>query len=142
MKVYLIRHGEAKDDGLRPLSEKGRNQVLSIAKKLSDKNIEIDEIFHSGKERAKETCEILTKNLFNHLPIKISQDLMPNSDVSIWGSILNMEIKNYLIVGHLPFLPELTYYLTGEYIEFETANIVCLEKLPSSKWNVLWKIVP
>lgn len=142
MKVYLTRHGEARDEGSRPLSEKGKKEVLSVVQKLSVKNIEVDEIFHSGKERAKETCEILAKNLFNNTPIKVSQDLLPNSDVSFWGTILNKEIKNYLIVGHLPFLPELTYYLTGEYIEFETANIVCLEKLPSSKWNVLWKIVP
>jgi phosphohistidine phosphatase len=142
LKVYLIRHGEATDDGVRHLSERGRNDVLSLAKKLSSKNIEVAEIFHSGKERAKETCEILSKNLFSHLPIKISQDLMPNSDVSIWGSILNKGFDNYLLVGHLPFLPELTYYLTGEYIEFETSNIVCLEKLPSSKWKILWKIGP
>ncbi len=142
MKVYLVRHGEANSFGERKLSPKGILEVNSIAQKLLSKKIEIDFVFHSGKERAKETCEILIKNLFEEMIINVSKDLEPNSDIKIWGDILNAEDKNFLIVGHLPFLSDLTYYLTGSFFEFQTAEVVCLEKNSTNKWVFCWKLTP
>ena len=142
MKVYLVRHGESSPDGDKHLSQKGLEEVNSVSKKLLAKKIEVNEIFHSGKERAKETCEILVNTVFKKNNINISGDLLPNSDVLIWGTILNTEDKNFLLVSHLPFLPDLVYYLTGKSLEFNTSEIVCLEKLPSAKWEFCWKIGP
>lgn len=142
MKVYLIRHGEARMDGERHLSKKGIEEVNSVCKKILKKKIAVDEIFHSGKIRAKETCEILVNKVLKNSKVSISNDLFPESDVSIWGAILNTEDKNFLLVGHLPFLPDLVYYLSGDHIGFQTANIVCLEKKGPSKWEFCWKIEP
>ena len=142
MKVYLVRHGESSPDGDKHLSQKGLEEVNSVSKKLLSQKIEVNEIFHSGKERAKETCEILVNTVFKKNKINISGDLLPNSDVLIWGTILNTEDKNFLLVSHLPFLPDLVYYLTGKSLEFNTSEIVCLEKLPSAKWEFCWKIGP
>lgn len=142
MKVYLVRHGEASQEGERHLSKKGIEEVNSVGKKLLEKKIKVDEIFHSGKVRAKETCEILVDNFLKNSKVNISNDLSPNSDISIWGTTLNTMDKNFLLVGHLPFLSELVYYLSGEEIGFQTADIVCLEKKDSSKWKFCWKIQP
>jgi phosphohistidine phosphatase len=142
MMVYLVRHGEANPDGERHLSPQGIKEVNSVSKKLLDKKIQIEEAFHSGKERAKETCEILANNLFKNVKITISNDLSPSSDISIWGNILNSENKNLLLVGHLPFLSDLTYYLIGDQIEFKTSEVVCLEKISSNKWKLCWKVKP
>lgn len=142
MKVYLVRHGEANPDSERHLSLKGIGEVTLVAKKILSQKIEVDEIFHSGKHRAKETCEILVNNNFKNQKPNISSDLSPNSDVSIWGTILNDENRNFLLVGHLPFLSDLVYYLTGQHIEFRTSEIVCLEKQGPLKWKVCWIIGP
>ncbi len=142
MNVYLARHGEARADGERHLSKKGIEEVNSICKKILEKKITVEEIFHSGKVRAKETCEILGNKVFRNSKVNISNDLSPESDISIWGTILNTEDKNFLLVGHLPFLSDLVYYLSGEHIGFQTADIVCLEKKGPSKWEFCWKIGP
>jgi phosphohistidine phosphatase len=142
LKVYLIRHGEARMDGERHLSQKGIEEVNSVCRKILEKKITVDEIFHSGKVRAKETCEILVNKVFKNSKVTISDDLSPESDISIWGTILNTTVKDLLLVGHLPYLSDLVYYLSGDHIGFQTADIVCLEQKAPSKWEFCWKIEP
>jgi len=79
MKIYLIRHGQTTGDiaGLYGgtyddhLSKKGVEQVKEMAKKLVDKNIEI--IYSSPYHRARETAEIIARNIA--APIEIKTDL-------------------------------------------------------------------
>ena len=62
MRLYIVQHGDAvpRDvDPARPLSEQGRADIQRLADYLSEHEIEIAQIFHSGKTRAKETAEIL-----------------------------------------------------------------------------------
>ncbi len=66
MLVYLVRHGEAVPDNVdpaRPLSEKGRAEVEETAKQLLADGAKVDEIWHSGKLRAKQTAEIIARVL-------------------------------------------------------------------------------
>ncbi len=56
MKLFLIRHGEAKVlENDTPLTEKGMEQAKAVAKRLA--NYEFDEVFCSDLTRAKQTCE-------------------------------------------------------------------------------------
>lgn len=68
MKVYFVRHGEstAKRAGLEqtpetPLSAEGQKQAEAVAKRLAD--IKIDSVYSSTHLRAKETAEIISKNI-------------------------------------------------------------------------------
>lgn len=68
MKLYLIRHGESTlnvkevhQDGKVPLSAEGKVQATRIGKRL--KKIHIDRVISSPFERARQTAEIIGKNI-------------------------------------------------------------------------------
>ncbi len=78
MNVYSVRHGQSEGNlkGLYqgpdvPLSQKGKEQAKTLAKRL--KNIPIDVIYTSPFIRAKETAEIIAKEL--KLPIEYWESL-------------------------------------------------------------------
>lgn len=71
MAVYLARHGET-DWNLKgliqghtdiPLNETGRQQALELAAAVKDKGISINRIYSSDMKRARETAEIVAKEL-------------------------------------------------------------------------------
>ena len=56
MDIYLVQHGEAKpeaEDPERSLSDKGKKEVESSARHAAAVGIEVAQILHSGKLRAK-----------------------------------------------------------------------------------------
>ena len=64
MKVYLVQHGKAVDksvDPERPLSDEGTQQTQAVADFIASLNIKVECIWHSGKMRAHQTAEILSK---------------------------------------------------------------------------------
>lgn len=73
MNVYFVRHGESEGNKEKihqgegvPLSKQGRVQAEAVAKRL--KNLSIDIIYSSPYLRAKQTAEIISKEL--KLPIE------------------------------------------------------------------------
>lgn len=66
MRLFLIRHGDAVSERVnikRPLSTKGRDEIFEVAVRLKSLGHSIDTIFHSRKDRAKETAQILKHHL-------------------------------------------------------------------------------
>ena len=66
MKVYLVQHGESKsetEDPERPLTEKGKEVVGSVAGYVAPLGVEVTQILHSGRPRAKQTAELLAQYL-------------------------------------------------------------------------------
>ena len=66
MKLYLIRHGKALDgneDSSRPLSGEGIEETRKMSQFLGFSCGHVCRIFHSGKRRARETAEIIHKDL-------------------------------------------------------------------------------
>ena len=66
MRIYLTQHGLAvpKDvDPDRPSSEQGREDVRRLAEFLDKASIQVGQVLHSGKTRAKQTAEILAEAL-------------------------------------------------------------------------------
>lgn len=70
-KYLVMRHAEAKSnvtgeidaipDEDNPLTERGRAQCLEVISNLQEKKVDV--IFHSGMQRARETAEIIAKEL-------------------------------------------------------------------------------
>lgn len=81
MKLIIIRHGESEADILKvlegradyPLTERGRNQAISASKWICNHE-EIDRIISSPLKRAKETAEIIGKQM--NLKVEFNDMLM------------------------------------------------------------------
>lgn len=79
--IYLVRHGQSVANitrvmgGDTPLSPLGREQALSLGKKLKD--INFSAVFSSDKLRAKQTAELIIEG--RKLEINIHKDLRERS---------------------------------------------------------------
>ncbi len=151
MKLYLIQHAEAKskkEDLSRPLTEKGFETIRKMAS-YAEKylNIQVDQIIHSGKLRAKQTASVLAAHLYPPKGIVIDIDLEPLADPKIWKERLAEAKIDIMLVGHLPHLSKLTGKLfygdeSREVITFEMGGILCLEKDEYGYWTIQWMVTP
>ncbi len=143
MKLYLVRHGEADSDNL---TEQGRKETESVGNFLKKCPIEIDEIIHSVKNRAKQTAEILGKALAPDVMLVEREGLKPMDPIEpILEDVRSFE-RNVMLVGHLPFMEKLlTTLLFKEEclspVEFVGSCIACLNN-PNGEWTISWVVSP
>lgn len=149
MRIYLIQHGEAKkeeEDPQRGLSKKGKKDTKKIGKFLKNLNIEIDKIWHSPKNRARETAEILENYIILKGKMEEVQGLSPMDEPEeIFYKINELE-EDLILVGHLPNLSKLSSLLicndkSKEIISFKMGSILCLEK-KENNFQVCFFITP
>ena len=150
MKVYLIRHGEAVSsnvDPQRPLSDKGRADVRKIASFIKPLEISVEHVWHSGKPRAAQTAEILAETVSTEKGCSFRDGLRPNANASAIADELEAYDTDLMIVGHLPFLWNLSALLatgreTAAVVAFSTGTIVCLERRDPGLWQIDWTVAP
>lgn len=143
MRVYLVRHAEAKQgspDELRPLSEKGVEDATLLGHKLTERQLRVQKIIHSSLKRAKQTASILGDCLGIHA-FEESQDLQPSSSPLAICKLLENSSENLMLVGHMPFMSVLVETLTDHdtSLIFHSPQIACLERNQSGQWSLLWK---
>ena len=66
MFLYLVQHAEAKseeDDPARDLSEKGSIDIENVAHHLKRLMVQVGQVVHSGKTRARSTAEVLARHI-------------------------------------------------------------------------------
>lgn len=151
MKIYLVQHAESKgkeEDPDRSLTDEGLQNIGRVAV-YAKLHLEIDvkEILHSGKLRARQTAEILTRHLNPPGGVKAVDGLEPLADPGIWAERIAADGNDIMLVGHLPHLARLAGVLLcgnedQEIIAFRNAGIVCLEGDADSGWKLLWMITP
>lgn len=129
MKIYLVRHGQAESPEVnseRPLTKAGEKEVLELAKRIKEKSFGVDQIIHSGVLRAKQTAEIIQKELGDTHPLEKGEDLLPNSDPKIWAEKLEQSNKNIMLVGHMPYMAILGELLikNSASLGFQTASMI------------------
>ena len=150
MKLYLIQHGESVTEDVnpdKPLSEKGVKDITSLASFLDKTNIKVSNIFHSSKTRAKQTAEILTKNISQSNEPSLINNISPNDPLDSLINELNNWNEDTAIVGHLPYLSKLVSFLITKNVEntivnYKQGSICCLEKDEQGKWAICWMIRP
>jgi phosphohistidine phosphatase len=152
MNIYLVQHGKPvpkEENPDRPLSEQGIEDIERIAAFLNRASrIQVEEIFHSGKTRARQTAEILSSNLISGKEPLEKAGLAPLDDVRIISDEIMQMQNDFMIVGHLPHLARLTSLLTtgsesNSVIGFQQGGIVCLRYNDEEKvWTVAWMLVP
>jgi phosphohistidine phosphatase len=152
MLLYLVQHGEAKkeeEDPARPLSEKGKNDVIRTASFLSRLDAAALRILHSGKLRAEQTAGIMASAL-THPPsgeLSGTDGLSPLDDPGIWEDRLKYMSEDVMLVGHLPHLGRLSSgLLCGDkeknVVSFRMGCIVCLGRDDKGLWSLHWMITP
>jgi len=124
MKIYLIRHSNAvdhgtpgyEDDSTRPLTEKGRDKMKTIASALKGLNIKPDLIVSSPYVRARQTAEILAKVLKYKQELVFSDTLVPMGKADdIIGEINEKyNVDELALIGHEPCFSTLIGTLTAE----------------------------
>jgi phosphohistidine phosphatase len=150
MSVYLVQHADAKsdrEDPLRPLSAKGRDDIMRVAAYLSQLNIPVTMIVHSTKLRARQTAEILFEHLKPAKGLSESEGLAPLDEPAIWAERLKDVQDDVILVGHLPHLARLaSLLLCGDskrtIVSFRMGGVVCIGKENSGLWSLQWMLTP
>jgi phosphohistidine phosphatase len=150
MFLYLVQHAEAKReeaDPRRDLTEKGYLDIENVAHHLKRLKVQVAQIFHSGKTRARSTAKVLAQHLGPPAGVSEAPGLAPLDDPEIWvGRIAAMD-EDILLVGHLPHLSRLAGILmSGDkeraVINFRMGGAACLKGVTAGQWAVEWLIIP
>jgi phosphohistidine phosphatase len=137
MELYLVQHGESKpeaEDASRPLTASGRREVERVARHAAARlPLDVEEIFHSGKLRARQTAEILAGQLIPTRGPSEMPGLAPRDDPAFAAGALRGAAASTVLVGHLPHLSRLaSLLLTGEpdreVVAFRMGALVCLTR--------------
>jgi phosphohistidine phosphatase len=152
--LYVMRHGIALERGewggaeeSRPLTEDGKRRISAVVQALSkDGRLEVDTIWSSPLERARQTAEIAGTVL--GVPVELSEALVPGANVEKLARALTgrRTVRRLLVVGHEPDCGELVAGLIGdgkgEY-PFRKAGIALLEGTPRPGGMKLhWQLAP
>ncbi|PTL36090.1 phosphohistidine phosphatase SixA [Candidatus Methylomirabilis limnetica] len=149
LRHYLVRHGEAKadmEDSARPLSDRGRDEIQRVARHAAILGLEVAQIRHSGKVRARQTAEILAEHLAPRLGIRQIEGLAPGDAPDRARAELEAAGEPLMLVGHLPHLSRLVSALVlgdneEEIIWPDTGTMVCLAKTERG-FRLLWVLTP
>ena len=167
MTLYLIRHAQADergpqnspkypDDSQRPLVEKGHKQAEALAKALGVLDVEFDKLFSSPYKRALETAKPLENSLRSGELETLSELTTPHYPQLLAQLVDNVERNvtngvssdfSVALVGHEPYLSELTsYLLTGDKarvnFKFKKAMVVQLGGALSAGGMTLHVVLP
>jgi phosphohistidine phosphatase len=150
MFLYLVQHAEAKreeEDPARDLTQKGRLDIEDVAHHLKRLNIQVREIFHSGKTRTQSTAHVLAMHLKPPAGVSVTPGLAPLDDPKIWADRIAKVDEDIMLVGHLPHLARLAAMLISgdkerSVINFQMGGVVRLRRMEGSQWAVDWMIVP
>ena len=144
--LTIVRHAESvlQDtqylDKDRPLTNNGRNDALTMSKKIRDAEIKPSKILSSSATRAWETALIIAKT------IKYSENLLTKDDRLYLADIHNLvciieeqneDVNNLMIIGHNPGLIELINLLSIKRIaNLSTSGVVSLN-INTDDWSLI-----
>lgn len=122
MIIYFVRHGLAGDpmnwqgdDDLRPLTKKGQEQMAREAEILADLIKDLDIIITSPLVRARQTAEIIAKQMKMEENLVEDPRLAPGFGYGQLEQIVleQAEAKGLLLAGHEPDFSETISDLIG-----------------------------
>jgi phosphohistidine phosphatase len=145
--LYLVHHGDAVSadvDPMRPLSERGRVDVDTLARQAAERETKPAVIWHSGKLRARQTAEAFWRHCNPLATLAATHGLQP-TDPPTWitGTIAG-ETRDIMLVGHFPHLPRLLGFLLTRDADagpadFPLHGIVALKE-EASRWMEKWRL--
>ena len=150
MRLFIVQHGHAvaKDvDPDRPLSEQGRHDVEMLEEYLATHNVEVGQVFHSGKTRARETAEILQPLLAPDGRIDARENLAPNDSPEALLREVQDGDEDILVASHMPFVARaVSLALTGEpereLVHFVPGAVAGIERGSDTAWRLFLFVRP
>ena len=150
MAFYIVQHGQSLTKDLDPekgLSDHGIAVVEKIARVAQRYGVNVAQIQHSGKKRARQTAEHLAAILKPVLGLQEIAGIKPLDDVAAFASQVDYSADT-MVVGHLPFLERLTSFLiTGQQspivFKLQNGGILCLDQIDNSDSPAIrWALMP
>jgi phosphohistidine phosphatase len=146
---YLVRHGESqpeRDDPAKPLSDRGREEAMRVARYAASAGVEVAAIYHSDRLRARQTAEILAEYLLPRLGLREVESLAPGAEPDRVRALLEEATDPLMLVGHLPHLSRLVSALVLgnseiEIIRPDTGTMICLVKTDRG-FRLQWVLTP
>ncbi|HEX5070153.1 MAG TPA: histidine phosphatase family protein [Vicinamibacterales bacterium] len=134
MKAILVHHAEAvgpEVDPQRPLSERGREQADRLADALQARGVVPAAIWHSGKLRSRQTAEaFLRRSPF--ADFRMVRGLRPDDPPAWIHTELVADIRDILLVGHMPNIFNLARLLVPEGVALPLHGLVGFERHPDA----------
>jgi phosphohistidine phosphatase len=134
--LYLLRHAKSSwDDPAiadfdRPLNSRGKNDAPAMGKEMLKRKWIPNVILSSSAKRAASTAKRIADEIeYNRKDIE-HIDSIYESHYSAYVTEINKlkdKHESVLIVGHNPGISRLTYYLTGESVEFPTCALAKID---------------
>jgi phosphohistidine phosphatase len=145
--VYLVHHADAVGpdvDTQRPLSTAGRAHADRLAADAAARGVKPMAVWHSGKLRARQTAEPFWRACNPLAEFAAIRGLQPDDPPDEIATLLAGEIRDVMVVGHLPSLPRLLQALLGgrdgePSPSFPQHGLVALEA-DGAKWTERWRI--
>ena len=140
MKLVLTRHAKSSWDNLnltdhdRPLSKRGREDAMLIAKYLATYKFTFKTILCSTSIRTSETLEIFLKYIYKVDQIKYVYDLYHASVETIRREIMSLDTGGtYMLLGHNPGIEDFLRNLNNDSsLKVPTCSIALLSTTNNS----------
>jgi phosphohistidine phosphatase len=118
-----------------------------LARFVHQNDILVHQIYHSDKLRAIETAKYLAQSMSLVPNAEVMPGLQPDDPVKPIATYCNHWQQDVMLVGHLPFMARLVSELILERedqlcIDFQTAAMVCLERVAMFQWCIRWFVAP
>ena len=145
--VLLVHYGDAlgpEVEPMRPLSGPGRAASARLAAAAAARGVSPDEVWHSGKLRARQTAELFWRACNPLAAFSAARGLQP-TDAPRWlREQLEEDSRSILLVGHMPHLVRLLRLLCGEppdsaTTDFPMHGCVALER-QGEIWKEIWRL--
>lgn len=130
--LILVRHGEAVTPGpsmtdrARPLTQKGRSDILRLADEIATMLTDLPTLYHSPYLRTHETAEIIHQRTGGTL--KPQTNLVPSGSPNQVQDLILGESKTVLLVTHMPLVGELAESLLGRRFPFFPGTGLCMQR--------------
>ena len=140
MNLVLTRHAKSSWDNLhltdhdRPLSKRGREDAMLIAKYLATYKFTFKTILCSTSIRTSETLEIFLKYIYKVDQIKYVYDLYHASVETIRREIMSLDTGGtYMLLGHNPGIEDFLRNLNNDSsLKVPTCSIALLSTTNNS----------
>lgn len=119
MRVYLCRHGEAvaqaPTDAERPLTERGRLEVMALWQKLHQEGVAIDRLIASPYRRAQQTALCIAR-AYGGMDQAACGYLVPEArpEQFLEWLLVQPADDNLVLVSHMPLVSLLTALWIGD----------------------------
>ncbi|MBQ9057973.1 MAG: histidine phosphatase family protein [Atopobiaceae bacterium] len=134
LTLILVRHGKAEDpqfeipDRMRSLTQKGMQALSEKAQQIASliETSDAAELWVSPALRAEQTAEILNDAL--GIENVSERDYLFEQDLGAFvEELADSDVEQLVVVGHIPFMNRLFYYLTGLEMPFATGSVAALD---------------